>query len=103
MSENINILITKFKNGNLSLKLEHPNSHLSYSEITYSYDLFNEDLYFFQAGDGWKHLIDTNTRKVYPLTDYGYNCIDELQSGKVVRLYPMDFEDAIEILNEWDE
>lgn len=101
MTEDPNIRIHKFENGNISLQLLNATEIKSLDKILNSDDLLNEDLYIFQAGDGWKHLIDNNTEKVYPLTDYGYDYIDELQNGKVVRLYPMDFEDSIEILNEW--
>lgn len=103
MTEDADISIHKFKNGNISLQLLNADEIESLDQVLNSDDLFNEDLYIFQAGDSWKHLIDANTKKVYPLTDYGYDCIDELQNGKLVRLYPMDFEDAIEILNEWEK
>ena len=97
------IIIHKFKNGNISLKLLNKNKISPLDGIINSNDLFNEDLYFFMAGDGWKYIIDTNIEKVYQLTDYGFDLIGDLLSTNFVRLYPMSETDAAEILIEWDK
>ncbi|MCK5612325.1 hypothetical protein KAR91_61200 [Candidatus Pacearchaeota archaeon] len=97
------IIIHKFKNGNISLKLLNKNKISPLDGIINSNDLFNEDLYFFMAGDGWKYIIDTNIEKVYQLTNYGFDLIGDLLSTNFVRLYPMSETDAAEILIEWDK
>lgn len=95
------IIIRKFKNGNISSKLVNANE-VEHNSMIYSADaLWKEDLYFHTDEAGWLHLVDINQNKVYQLTDYGYNCIEELRTGKTVKIYPMRKEDALEILNEW--
>lgn len=40
--------------------------------------LFWEDMYFETFGNEWLYIEDENHNAVYMVTDYSYDCIDEL-------------------------
>lgn len=96
------MLIKKFKNENISLKLEKTD-HPALDSIMDSDDLFMADLYIHQSRSGWRYLIDTNAQKAYSLDDYGYDTLEELITGKTARVYPMNEDDAVELYNEFNE
>ena len=106
--------ITKFKNGNLNLKLEPEydkfGDEYTLDEILNNHDMFMNDLYFKVDGAGVLWIIDFNKNLAYdiPMINCGfilfmfnpnywasYNFFKDLLDGKTVKLVPYGTIDEV--------
>lgn len=94
------MIIKKFKNGNINLKLESCDIEDNIvDENVYHDDMFMHDLYIEQGEDGYNYILDHNKQLVYYLGSYMVQnplkwILDTLKdaydNGKTVKIYPMD-------------
>lgn len=89
--------VKKYKNGNIDLKLQDEQNEY---DVLLSDDLMRADLSVFTSSeDGWMYCYDANQDKLYSMNDYGYNNIQKLLEGKIVKLIPMeDCEETRELI-----
>ena len=79
------IAVKKHKNGNITVT---PGGCMASDDLYHHDDLFFADMQFATFGTEWIYLVDYSTGLVYPVTDYGYNHINDLLEGKAVKLVP---------------
>jgi hypothetical protein len=107
------MIINKFKNGNVNLKLEKSDFFYYEGKIAgtldidalYHYVITMDDLVF-NTIDGYMYLIDWNTQKLYDFSDCYINILSYLESellegyktNKMYKLYPMSNKDFYSLM-----
>lgn len=111
------MIINKFKNGNINLKLE--SSDFFYYQLgttdtididmIYNNELTMNDLYFNQI-NGYQYLVDFNTNKVYEISNGYINVLIELKemllanyaSNNTLKLYALSNKECKSLLQDLD-
>ena len=107
--------ITKFKNGNLNLKLESDydksGDEYTLDAILNNHDMFMNDLYFMVDGAGVLWIIDFNKDLAYDIPMFmfnpnywvSYKFFKDLLDGQTVKLNPYGTTDEVREFFHEDE
>lgn len=96
------MIIKKFKNGNINLKLEK-SDYFYYGDknglnIDKIYDVLTMDDLYFNQINGYMYLVDFNKSLMYDFSDCYINILEYLKSllvdNKTVKLFPISKKES---------